>query len=220
MGHLELQDYRSELDLVFGERSILPAHYDRWVNFGIQELISGVRFEALVDAYTWPTVASQHIYPLGFQPLIPISVRNVTSDVPLLWIPLGDTNRLNLKTALGAAYEDIPTRWTMFGEDSIFLYPIPDADYTHSFDYVAQPDLLVQDDDVTVLPFVWDQAILYLAIAHGYLMLGEENRAAVWHVRAVTAISSRMDDGYVQRSEPGLVSAFTAEESNRGSSNA
>ena len=210
MGQLELQDFRSELEVVFGERGIDDTHYDRWVNFAYQELCSGVRFQSLLTVYYFNTVVDQYAYPLDFQPLIPINCRDEDQDLGLLWIPVTDGGRLQFKLSGGGWNVGQPTKWTMFG-DNIFLWKVPATINRTSLAYIKQPDLLVADDDTTVIPFVWDQNVLYLSIAHGYLMLGEENRAGAWHNKAANSIATKMDEGTVIETEAGLLSAFTAE---------
>ena len=196
MGQLELQDYRAELSLVFGERNIDADHYDVWINFAYQELTSGVRF----------------------QPLIPIGVRDSTNDLALMWVPLADALRIDFKDAGGAIKTGEPKRWTLVG-NNIAIQPPPADVYAMEFYYIKQAEPLVADDDTTEIPYVWDQAVLYLAIAHGYLMLGEENRAAAWHNKAANSIATKMDEGTILDTEPGLIRAFTVEETEHGTPN-
>ena len=218
MGQLELQDYRAELSLVFGERNIDADHYDVWINFAYQELTSGVRFQTLMDIYTFNTVADQYAYDPGFQPLIPIGVRDSTNDLALLWVPLADALRIDFKDAGGAIKTGEPKRWTLVG-NNIAIQPPPADVYAMEFYYIKQAEPLVADDDTTEIPYVWDQAVLYLAIAHGYLMLGEENRAAAWHNKAANSIATKMDEGTILDTEPGLIRAFTVEETEHGTPN-
>ena len=213
MGLLTLVDFRDEIDVTFGERSLDTPHYDRWINFAYLDICTAVDFDILDAELSFNTADGTRNYNAPTTPYISIKhVRDTSSDYSLAWIPKEDFFRLT------AADEGAPKRWTLHLDD-IYLYPCPDGIYAVKAIYKQTPTILSEDGDVTVLQAGWDAAVTMLAVHYGYMALGEEQRAVVWYNRAISYIQSRMTEGGLQKGTPGLLPAFHAG-GNYGAANA
>lgn len=199
MGQLELQDFRSELDLVFGDRSFTNENtfYDRWTNFGYLEIVTAIDFEELDEDHTINTSASTQNYAGPTDPIAVKMVRDDTNDRTLDWLDKVDLLRRP------AATEGEPLYWTRH-IDEIWLHPVPDGAYALNAIHKKTPALLSGDTDVTVLEAGWDQGIIYFAVSHGFMMLGEENRGVAWYNRGLAYAQSRMTEEKFQEGTVGL----------------
>ena len=66
------------------------------------------------------------------------------------------------------------------------------------------PVILSSSGAKTVLADIWDPAVFLLAVHHGLLALGEEQRSASWLGRAISYIQSKVTEQDIQAVTPGL----------------
>lgn len=206
MGALQLSEFRDQLEVTFGERGLSSTILNQWVNFGYLELVTGLDFEILDNEFTFNTAVGDRDYTGPTDPLVIKFLRNETQDETLTWVPKEEFFRLP------SATNGTPKRWTRH-LDEIFVYPKPTAIESMLAVYKDEPTELSNDTDVTVIPATWDQAIINLSTSHGYMVVGEENRAVVWYQKAVNYINSRMSEDNLSRGTAGLFRAFNLGES-------
>lgn len=201
MGFMDLSDFRAELEVHFGERSLDPGTLDRWTNFGYLELCTGVDFEILDEDHGFNTANGDRDYTGPTTPLAIKLLRNTTQDESLTWTPKEEFFRLAW-TKTGT-----PKRWTRHIDD-ILVWPTPTAIHAMIAVYKKTPTILSLDTDKTVLQDAWDRAISMLSTYHGYMSLGEEKRAAFWYNVAVNYINSRLTEGTFVGGQAGLMKSF------------
>lgn len=99
--------------------------------------------------------------------------RNVSSGRS--WItprPWPWFSRYNLTTPPLAAGP--PTTWAQYAPGaagSVYVSPMPDANYTLSVDSICYPSTLTNDTDPEVIPYLWTDAIAYYAVYLGMLAM-------------------------------------------------
>lgn len=199
MGVLQLSDFREELDLIFGDRSFTNENtfYDRWTNFGYLEVTTAIDFEELDAEFSITTADGGEDYDGPSDPLAIKMIRDETNDRNLDWVEKQELFR-QPKTSTGE-----PEVWTRHITE-IFLRPVPDDIYTLTGIYKKTPDLLSSASDTTVLQAAWDQGIIYFAISHGFMVLGEEDRGIAWYNRGLAFAQSRMTEGKFSEGTVGL----------------
>lgn len=200
MGALDLSDFRGELDLIFGDRSITNEEtiFNRWINFGYLEITGALDFEELEEHDdTITTSASDDEYGAPTDALAIKLIKDLTNDQTLEWVSKPDLFR----RPVGGEGE--PLYWTRHKGD-IYLRPTPDGAYNLRIFYKKSPTLLSGNGDQTVLQDMWDQAIVYFSASHGFMMLGEEQRGVAWYNRGVRYSQSRMTEQKFQEGTIGL----------------
>ena len=67
-----------------------------------------------------------------------------------------------------------PRIWSQYGQGAagtVYVSPIPDANYTLSIDSACYPSTLTADTDVEVIPYLWTDAIAYYAAYLGLMAM-------------------------------------------------
>lgn len=187
MGAIVLSDFRDDVQAALGERNLLPAALNRYVNYGYQELTGAIKFEELEADENIVTVASQaEITPLNSFLTVRF-VKDLTNDNLLQWVPKAEYYRRS------SSLTGVPEVWTRHAGD-VLLHPLPSGVFSIFIAEKIEPTLLSADADVTVIPSAWDQAVFLLSVHYGLLGLGEEQRASVWLSRAVAYAQSRLTE--------------------------
>lgn len=65
-----------------------------------------------------------------------------------------------------------PTTWSQYAQGttgSLFLYPLPDTDYTLTLDTSCFPIPLVDDTTVEAIPYPWTDAVPFFAAYYAYM---------------------------------------------------
>lgn len=194
MGQMTLDDFRTELQTALGDRGINNPRLDRWINFAYMDIVSAVSFEITEKT---ATVSGTDSLTVPTNSLVVRAVVDDTAGNLLQWISKVEYYRRD-RTATGS-----PLVWTRIG-DTIRVLPVPTAAIDYIIQYQGLPDRLSSPEDVTEIPELWDAAILWLAAHHGFLALGEEQRALVWLQKAGVYIQSRMTEDQLHATSPGL----------------
>lgn len=195
MGTMSLFDFRGDVQAALGERGFSDARLNRWINFGYLDLTGAVQFEELNKFSILATVIGQREYATPARVRL---LQSVARDGGDLLDFVDRTEFFRLVLANGTA-----VRWTRIGTQ-ILLHPTPDSVENLTQLFTEFPALLAADADVTVIPTTWDAAVFLLAVHHGFLAIGEDDRALAWLSRAVQYIRARVTDDELFVKETGL----------------
>lgn len=208
MGLQTLANLRAELEGTIGRNpDALNVVLNRWVNFGYLDLASKVDFYVLDNRFVITTAAGQFEYPhtaLQADPLRHLATKLVwdeTGKRRLDWLPLPDFYSYDLQNP------GVPQYWTIDG-DLLLVSPPEGASRNLRVVYKEAPAPLVNDTDVTVLPSVWDLAVVQLAASHGFAALNEEQRSAYWLQEAIQYIQTRISESRAEVEMPGLEPSY------------
>jgi len=196
MGLMTLADFETDLQSALGDRGILNARLDRWINAGYYDLAGAVEFEILSNDESVNTVNATQTITAPTNTLIIQYIKDTTSDNLLGWVPKGELLRKAI-TPTGQ-----PLYWSRH-KLNIILAPVPDGVYALSI-YTLEPPTVLTGTAVTLFPETWDQAVFLLAGHNALLALGDEQRSAAWLGRGITYIQSRMTEQDIQANASGL----------------
>lgn len=187
MGLITLAQFRTDVQSALGDRGLVDATLDRWINLSYLDIGGAVEFEVLQEEDTAQSTVSGTVsvnVPTGAHKVK--YVRNTTGNTLLEWVPKTEFYRRQQSAGT-------PTAWTQH-KALILLNPIPNAVLALRIGYRKSPTALSAVGDVTVIPDYWDAAIFLLAVHYGLLAKGEDNRAMVWLQRAASYIQSRITE--------------------------
>lgn len=68
------------------------------------------------------------------------------------------------QTALKISRQSKPRNFTIRPDGLMELWPVPQAEYTITFDYLREPQILAEDEDVPILPLRYHDVIVYRAL--------------------------------------------------------
>ncbi len=162
----------------------------RFINQSYLELCSFYHFDQLGTSTTVTTSSGTATYELSVSNILKIT------DV------VDDTNNFKLYTMNDRQYEmytqgsassttGAPVYWFIDGVGSnnrwnLTFYPTPAGTYTLNVNYTKQPTELTSSPTATspIIPEVWDDSIIYRAVARGWLSLGEPDMAKTYREEA------------------------------------
>lgn len=185
MGRMTLANFESELELIFGSRSIGNTRIDRWLHWAVDEISGAIDFEALQELQSISTVASTVSYSLDSNCLGIKSVFDTTSDKRLLRVGTEKFMTFDEDT------EGNPKFYTRYG-GKVHLWPTPDAVYTVKV--LKRIEHSSWTSGANDLPAQWDPVVLALAAHYGFGALEELQQSSFWFNRAMALIRSRRED--------------------------
>lgn len=189
MGQITLAGFRSRLLFNLGDRDIGVGPPNNWINDGYFELIGSHDFKELKTAATLTVLSGATGTAIPPDALWMKSLYNQTDRQQLIEV---DVERYHsLLSDDSEDDEGDPVYWCRDGSNLRFFPPL-DEDKKMRVVYTLEPDRLTADDDVTVLPGMWDRGVLMFGTYHALLDLGEELRATEWLARSMTFIRSRL----------------------------
>lgn len=196
MGLVTLENFRAELVGTLGRDPGDPVT-TRWINFGYQHLGTLIDFDVLDKNWSLSTVAGQYEYantPLLASPTYYLGTKyiyNNDGDARLEWLPQAEF----YDYADGVTGR--PRYWATEG-DNILLHPTPLVAESHKVVYKSAPVALSADGDMTVLSASLDLVIVYLAAAHAFSQLNEEDRAGFMEQKALAYIQTHVTEDKIQ----------------------
>lgn len=84
----------------------------------------------------------------------------------------------NLKMRSWSQWQERPTMWAMYGQNTAYIGPVPDQQYVTEWDCVVQPPLLTNPGDVDVLAYPFTECPKYWACYLAHLQQQAEQKAA------------------------------------------
>lgn len=199
MGLLRLCDFRDLLSRSSGKGFGNPI-LDLYINLGYIEVQSArnLDHEALKHVATIDTVEGQTGYALPSNFLGISAIFDSTSKKLVLKTDLDNLQRYNPDST------GRPQLFALSG-DGIEVWPSPDKVYTIRGIYFETAALLDSDEDVTVLPATWDNAIFLLSVHYAKASVdGLDEEAHRWYVRAVQYMDSRATDADFSAGAPAM----------------
>jgi len=144
-----------------------------WLDAELIEYINQARFRVVSDTgcnrilQSVSTVASQETYPYSgiTQGISTIDVLNITllwgsMRVPLTYMPYTE---FNLKMRAWQSFTARPVAFCVYGQNTIYLGPIPDQVYTMEWDTIVMPALLANYTDVDTIVFPYVEPVVFYA---------------------------------------------------------
>ena len=205
---MELQDYREELlaqlqgrtDLVEGG---VYTRLDRFINWGYKNIAGMLDLQELWASFAQPTVADQPFYNL---PAAVAWMRTVNLDRgDNTQIGEGELAQIDLQTYRTLLDSDEvamtpqePLAQFRFGR-VLVLWPTPDDVYSLAVDCRIRPLDLVEEQDCSLLPEEYDEAILYAALERAWRALRNPQAAAVAANDKLTVMRPLLDSDAEER---------------------
>ena len=180
MGLLTLPQFRDEIASNLGGHNLEPTRLTRFVNYAIQDLATRRTFDELlvrIPFFVFDGVTSYTIPDdlLGIHEI-------VVKDVPLRRMER-QFNQVDVTPAQPSHYKR--------REDRIIIWREPDIDYVDGYlEYYKFPAIISTATSVSPFPGYWDQGLVFLGTHHGWLALGEAEKAVLWDNKF-----SRFEDG-------------------------
>ena len=197
MGLMTLANFRTDVQSALGDKGIGNSRLDRWINFGYHDLGGSVDFEILEKDTTTATVSGTQTIAVPTDTEIIRLIKDTTNDTLLGWLQKAEMFRRAITPTA------TPTHWSRHG-GLIYLHPVPNAIINMFIVHKEAPVILSSSGAKTVLADIWDPAVFLLAVHHGLLALGEEQRSASWLGRAISYIQSKVTEQDIQAVTPGL----------------
>lgn len=199
MGYLTFSQFRDDLNFALGDKQQAGnERLGRWVNKAYFEVALLSDFDGLKEAATADSVADQQEY-------------SVPSDfLAVISVSYPDEDKVLLETSISAMRRSDPDvtgipKYYATRQESIYLWPVPDeSGKTILMDYMEEPAALSADDDVTVLPQHFDQAIHWMGIRNALLDIGKPSEATVFYQTAdnyIRRIQREVDAGMESQKE-------------------
>ena len=195
-------------DYLTGVRRLLhDATGNYWADAELVDNINTARFRVVADTgcnrvlQTVPLLTGIETYAYSTLPsgINTFDVLNVTvlwsnMRVPLNYMPFTEFNR-NVRNLV--SYQGRPVVFTVYGNNTVYVGPIPDQAYSSEWDTVVAPATLVNFTDQDTISFPFTDPIPYYA---AYLAKEKEQS---------TEDSSRFLQAYNQKVFAALRSSFT-----------
>ena len=197
MGLVTLAEYRTDVDDAMGSKGYATGSLDRWINYGLLDLAGAVKFDILENNEAPVTVSGQEWVTAPTNTLVIELVRDDTNNRLLAWIDKTEYFRRSQDSS------GEPTHWTRHNA-LLYLHPVPDGAYTLFVATIEPPAALTTGSETSPFPDTWDSAIFMLAVHHGLLAKGQEQRSAVWLARAITYIASRITEADFSEAATGV----------------
>lgn len=185
MGYITLADYRTEIQVNLGSRALANSSLDRYINFGYLDVCSAINADLLDSESSLSTSSGSAYVSIPANTLVVKYMRNVSADALMSWTPFADIHGRK-STPLGA-----PSRWNVYG-GRVYLRPIPDNVYSLIAFLRKSPTRLMGGTDASILGDEFDTCIMFLANYHGFLLNGEEERAAYWLSLAINNLQTKI----------------------------
>lgn len=188
MGTYTFDNFRDYLKLEMGQRADLESptnFYSIWINAAYLGLTTRDRFFDMKKSFWFPeledikTATTSAGIPYVLTPTGTLVIRRIwnTTDDAYLGPMTKDEYYKKLSKATTAS-RGTPTKYVRLGANT-YLSPTPVGTTALTFYRRMVPDILVEDDDVTVLGPEWDEPILKLAVIQSYMRLKEYDFAEV-----------------------------------------
>ena len=154
-------------------RLVHDATGNYWSDAELTDYINAARYRVVSDTgcnrvlQIVSTVASQETYQFASLPsgVNTIDVLNITLIWGTMRVPLSYMvfTEFNLKMRAWQQFTSRPVSFTIYGQNTIYLGPVPDQIYTIEVDSVAIPATLVNAVDVDTLVFPYTEPIAFYA---------------------------------------------------------
>jgi hypothetical protein len=144
-----------------------------WSDLELTDYINEARFRVVSDTgcnrilQTVNLVAGQEAY--GFA-LLPQSTATIdVLNITVLWgsmrVPLNYMvfTEFNMKMRAWQSFQARPVSFTMYGQNTVYVGPIPDQTYVSEWDTVVIPNTLVNSGDVDSIGFPFTPGISFYA---------------------------------------------------------
>ena len=183
MGLLTFTQLQQEISGNLAGKNLDPTRLKRFVNYAIQDLASREQFDELFLTEPFNVFDGVTSYP-------------VPSDLLGIHAIVLDGTPLKKMERQWSEKDIEPAQPTYYKrrEDQIIVWREPDVDYTGYIEYYKVPALLTTGASVTLFPAYWDQAIVFLGTHHGWLSLGEDEKATLWENKFSRYVSRRLKD--------------------------
>ncbi len=196
MGQLTLGKFKSRLDRALGQRaSAYAGDIVDWINDGYLDMCGAHDFVELRQVSTAPVTAEDDMIPTPnnlhwIRSLVKPKVVDDDDSVQEKLIKQGDEH---LHAIDATPSDDAELRyWTRSGS-TIYISPPWESEVSVLILFNREPDRLVDNDDVTELPAIYDKALHQFSMYHALSDLGEETRASQWRNNGILYIRSRLD---------------------------
>lgn len=144
-----------------------------WSDAELTDYINEARFRVVADTgcnrvlQTVNVTAGQETYAYGVLPsgTSTIDVLNITvlwgaMRVPLNYMPFTE---FNMKMRAWQSFQARPVAFTVYGQNTVYVGPIPDQTYVSEWDTVVMPATLVNGTDVDTILFPYTTGITFYA---------------------------------------------------------
>lgn len=144
-----------------------------WSDAELTDYINEARFRVVADTgcnrvlQTVNLTAGQETYAYGVLPsgTSTIDVLNITvlwgaMRVPLNYMPFTE---FNMKMRAWQSFQARPVAFTVYGQNTVYVGPIPDQTYVSEWDTVVMPATLVNGTDVDTILFPYTSGITFYA---------------------------------------------------------
>lgn len=187
-GYMTLDEMTNEVSLNLGGKAPARDRLKLWVNFGLLNLVSYIKFDEMRKVADFPIVdgTTSYAMPTDLLGIVTIEVGSIA-----------DGTRKKL-TKMRRRYTEPSTPGQpsayLRRETNIIVWPEPDADYDGEIEYVKVPARLTAGASTSPVNASWDVGIVMLATHHGFLSLDEQDKADRWLGRFLGYASSRLKE--------------------------
>jgi len=187
MGLTTLEQFRSELSHVLGERMRDNTLLDLWINRAYFEIANTGNQQHLKVCVHAETVQDASKYELPDDLLAILSVADLTNKRRLIRTSVDDYHLKDRSQKGNPAYYVRRSRTLIF-------WPTPRREFDIEMIYIEEPDALVESGDQTILPNIYDHAISLLAARNGLLTLGDDEQATLRFQSAQAYLRTAQDE--------------------------
>lgn len=193
MGFMTFEQFKSEVSLNLGGKTIIPERLSLWVNWALLNLGTYVEFDELRETVALTTVVGTTTYALP------------ADLVGILTVELANRKLKQARRVPNTGEEETREGQPMFWvrrEDNIVLWPTPDEVEEGLIEYTKEPAILTAASDLSPFRDFWDVSIVMLATHHALLSLGDQDQADRWLGRFLGYVGSRKAHQNIQRDSP------------------
>jgi hypothetical protein len=198
MGFLTLEGFRLEIFQHLGERA--PKNnkvLDNWINRAYFETASLEEFEALKRCANATIEKDERSVTFPDTFLSTLSLADLTNKNRLLRV---DLRNLHLRDS---EKKGSPREWAR-RDSTLYVWPTPSTDVEVELFYIFEPPALAADDDVSLLPASWDQAILLLTLRNAWLSFQEDERATLAYQSAMAYVRVLQSQAELDSGQPAI----------------
>jgi hypothetical protein len=187
-------------------RLLHDANANYWTDSELTDYINAARFRVVGDTgcnrvlQQYSLVAGQESYSFSVLPQAnsTIDVINLTLQwgnmrVPMNYMPFTE---FNARMRVWQSYTGRPVVFTIYGQNTVYVGPIPDQIYVTEWDTVVTPAALVASSDVETILFPYTEPVAYYAAHKAKYKEQSYQEAQIYHdeykSKCLTAIRSGM----------------------------
>ena len=154
-------------------RLLHDANANFWTDSELTDYINSARSRVAADTgcsralQTYSLVTAQESYlfsalPLGSQTIDVINLTLLWGNmrVPMNYMPFTE---FNAKMRVWQSYQGRPVVFSVYGQSTVYVGPVPDMVYVTEWDTVINPTALVNQADVETIVFPYTEPVPYYA---------------------------------------------------------